>query len=100
MTDKTSRMPLPDGLTEEAILAAIADYRVRGSREAFLEHHGIRKGATSYFICYEGDCYDLKAIARVSLGRPQGRIGKSSEVAREIRCLGLEGLRVVHRPLK
>ena len=48
MTDKTSRMPLPDGLTEEAILAAIADYRVRGSREAFLEHHGIRKGATSY----------------------------------------------------
>ena len=35
MTDKTSRMPLPDGLTEEAILAAIADYRARGSRQAF-----------------------------------------------------------------
>ena len=100
MTNKMSRMPLPDGLTEEAILAAIADYRARGSRQAFLQHHGIRKGATSYFICDEGDCYDLKAIARVSLGRPQGRIGKSSEVAREICCLGLEGLRVGHRPSK
>ena len=70
MTDRTSTKPLPDGLKEDAILAAIADYRARGSGEAFLEHHGIRKGATSYFICYEGGCYDLKAIARVALGRP------------------------------
>ena len=98
MSDTTSRRPMPDGLVEDALLKAIADYRARGSREAFLEHHGIRQGAKTYFICYAGDCYDLKAIARVALGRPQGRIGKSSEVANEITCLGIEGLRVVHRP--
>ena len=78
MTERTSRKRFPDELVEDAILAAIADYRTRGSREAFLEHHGIRKGAKSYFICYEGGCYDLKAVARVALDRPQGRIGKSS----------------------
>ena len=85
-------------LSDAAVLEAIEDFRDRG-REAFLEHHGMKR-AESYFICYEGGCYDLKAIARVALGKPQGSIGNSSKVEKEITRLGVEGLRVVRRPSK
>ena len=86
-----------EALTEEAILEVIRDFCFRG-KEAFFEHHGIRKRAETWFIHHAGRDYDLKAIARAALDIPQGRIRSTRQVASKIKSLKSPKFSVVTRP--
>ncbi len=78
-----------DELTEVAILHTIQKFRELG-RDGFFGHHGVRQRAKSSFIRYEGQLYDLKAIARVALGVPQGPFPHRDRVREAVEGLDFE----------
>ncbi|WP_147450163.1 hypothetical protein [Corallococcus carmarthensis] len=59
-------MALQDLTSREAVLAAIAEFREIG-REAFLQKYGYGE-ARSYFLSFEGELFDSKAIVGAAHG--------------------------------
>ena len=78
-----------DELTEIAILNTMQQFRDLG-RDEFFDHHGVRQKARSSFIRYQGQLYDLKAIARVALGVPNGPFAHRNRVRAAVERLGFE----------
>ncbi|MGI4807737.1 MAG: HNH endonuclease [Janthinobacterium lividum] len=86
---------LRDLTSRTAVLNAIAEFDSL-ERSAFLQKYGFRR-ARSYFILYNGRCYDSKAITGVALGYQTGTalrgadfVGGDNTVATKLRSLGFE----------
>ncbi|WP_223644305.1 hypothetical protein [Corallococcus sp. EGB] len=64
-------MALQDLTSRDAVLAAIAEFREIG-REAFLQKYGYGE-ARSYFLSFEGELFDSKAIVGAAYGFQHGK---------------------------
>jgi hypothetical protein len=99
-------MSLSKILNSEAVLAAIEEFEKLGRFE-FLRKYGFKK-AREYYLVYNGQYYDSKAITGVAHGYDNPQLGplNSSEfsggentVKRKLETLGFEVLRIPVKPL-
>ena len=89
----------------QAVLKAVAEFNSLG-REAFLSKYGFRK-AREYYLLFEGQHFDSKAIAGVAHGfdnpdsgplPPSAFSGGESTVRRALQSLGFTVVKGAPRP--
>ena len=71
----------------------------RLGRWEYLRQNGIEhRAAKSYFIEWEGDLFDMKAVVYMALDRLHPKVGSPRSVARRLKAMGFVVRGPRHRP--